>query len=123
MTKQNSYGLEVKTTPKKKKIKCDVMSKLHWGDTQFTLLGLEFSINLSNILQINYSKTILKTKHVINSWRFRYLTPVGKKIVLKTLILSQFNHLFTSVVIGQNILIDINKIFFMNTFGMVNQIK
>ena len=42
----------------------------------------------------------------------RYLTPFGKITILKTLILSQFNHLFTSVVIEKKILVDINKIFY-----------
>ena len=84
---------------KDSKEKLNLTSKLHWGDSQFTLLGLEISTNLSNIPQINYSKAILKAKRVLNSWRFRYLTPFGKITILKTLILSQFNHLFTSVVI------------------------
>ena len=87
-------------------------SKLHWGDSQFTLLGLEFSTSLSNIPQINYSKASLKAKRVLNSWKFRCLTPVGKITILKTFILSQFNHLFTSIVIEKNILVDINKIFY-----------
>ena len=97
---------------KDSKEKLNVTSKLHWGDSQCTLLGLEISTNLSNIPQINYSKAILKAKRVLNSWRFRYLTPFGKITILKTLILSQFNHLFTSVVIEKKILVDINKIFY-----------
>ena len=34
---------------KDSKEKLNVTSKLHWGDSQFTLLGLEISTNLSNI--------------------------------------------------------------------------
>ena len=40
------------------------------------------------------------------------MTPFGKITILKTLILSRFNHLFTSVVIEKKILVDINKIFY-----------
>ena len=72
---------------KDSKEKLNVTSRLHWGDSQFTLLGLEISTNLSNM-----------AKRVLNSWRFRYLTAFGKITILKTLILSQFNHLFTSFV-------------------------
>ena len=68
------------------------VTKLHWGGLSVYTTG--------------------SSKCVLNSWRFRYLTPFGKITILKTLILSQFNHLFTSVVIEKKILVDINQILY-----------
>ena len=40
------------------KFKLNVSQKLDWGCTNFTFLGLHFSVNLDDIYKINYSKTI-----------------------------------------------------------------
>ena len=40
------------------KINCGI--KLNWDDKQFTLLGIDFDIDLQNIPHINYSKALLK---------------------------------------------------------------
>ena len=85
------------------KAKLDI-STLHWGDSQFTLLGLEFSTDLSKTPDINYSKAISKAKSLLSSWKYRYLTPIGKITILKTFILSKFNHLFMSITMDDTLL-------------------
>ena len=70
---------------------------LEWGNTEFDLLGLKFSINLDNMIKINYEKYITQMKTTINHWNKRYLTPLGKITVIKSLIISKFIHLFTSL--------------------------
>ena len=37
-------------------------------------------------------------KQVINSWKYRNLTPFGNKTVLKTLVTSKFNDLYDLVI-------------------------
>ena len=39
-----------------------ISEKLHWINSDFTLLGLQFSANLSLIPEKNYSKAIENTK-------------------------------------------------------------
>ena len=46
------------------------------------------------MLDINYEKKICEIKNLINIWEKRYLTPIGKVIVVKTFILAKLNHLF-----------------------------
>ena len=65
---------------------------LQWGDTQFDLLGLRFTVDLNNMIDINYDKYITQSKDIINHWNKRYLTPLGKITVIKTFIISKFIH-------------------------------
>ena len=60
------------------KDKLAVSVKLDWGDTEFTLLGLNFSVDLSKMLELNYSTTITKMLKEIKTWKTRKLTPIGK---------------------------------------------
>ena len=77
---------KLKTTP-----------QLTWGDTTFTLLGLTYSVNLVEMIPLNYDKYIKQTKETIKHWNKRYLTPLGKITVIKTFIFSKFIHLFTTL--------------------------
>ena len=70
---------------------------LNWGNTSFTLLGIEFHVDLNKIPRLNYDKKLVKIKSVIKSWNRRRLTPIGKVQIIKSLLISQFNHLFISL--------------------------
>ena len=83
---------------------------LKWGDSQFNLLGIHFSCNLSEMPNLNYENAIVKAKQIINSWRFRYLTPLGKITIIKTLILSKFTHLFMTIPTPEDVLNKINRL-------------
>ena len=74
--------------------KRDTNRKLLWRNTQFRFLGIEFSVDLSEMINLNYAAAICQT---LNAWKSRYLTPIGKLTVLKTLIIPKFNHLFSSL--------------------------
>ena len=67
---------------------------LLWGCAHFDLLGIKFSNNLLDLLEINYEKKICEIKNLINIWQKLYLTPIGKVTVIKTFILAKLNHLF-----------------------------
>ena len=60
-----------------------VSEKLSWGSSNFTLLGLKFSINLSEIPKINYDSVLHTIKREIEKWKYRHLTPFGKITVIK----------------------------------------
>ena len=40
----------------------NVSHKLHWGDTQFSLLGIQFSCDLTNLPNQNFQNVLLKPK-------------------------------------------------------------
>ena len=71
--------------------------KLSWGKTAFKLLGINFHIELEQMQQINFKEKIQKNRSLIKLWIRRYLTPLGKITVIKTLLLPILNHLFISI--------------------------
>ena len=86
---------------------------LKWGETKFRLLGVDFDVDLTNICKINYDKKISKIKSIITQWNKRNLTPIGRICIIKSLIISQLNHLFISLPNpSENIINELHKILF-----------
>ena len=61
--------------------------KLNWGETEFTLLGIDFHVNLNEMITINFNKAITKIVNLLKQWEKRNLTPIGRITVLKTIII------------------------------------
>jgi hypothetical protein len=70
---------------------------LQWERDQFRLLGIQFSINLDEMISLNYTPKINEIKNLLSVWSKRILTPIGKNVVLKSLALAKLNHLFISL--------------------------
>ena len=80
--------------------------------TEFDLLGVTFAVDLDKMIDLSYSN-IVKVEKELKIWKRRYLTPIGKITVLKTLILPQFNHIFMSIRNPKIILIkELNNMFY-----------
>ena len=75
------------------KEKINTNHNLEWGVTEFTFLGIHFSVDLNNMPEINYPKVINKIEKLLNGWNRWCLTPVGKITVFKTLAVSQLHHI------------------------------
>lgn len=71
--------------------------KLDWGSTSFNLLGFQFSVDLDEIVDSNFSLQIPKIVALIEQWKRRILTPIGHVTVIKTLLIPKLNHLFISL--------------------------
>ena len=71
--------------------------KLDWGANQFILLGINFSLNLEDILIYNCDSKIKQIQNVIKLWSLRKLTVLGRVTIIKTLIISKLTHLFISL--------------------------
>ena len=71
------------------KEKLSVSAQLEWGSTDFTLLGIDFTTNLSNITEQNYQKALQKIRKLIKIWNDHYLTPIGKITIIKTYLIAQ----------------------------------
>jgi hypothetical protein len=61
------------------------------------LLHVNFDVDISKITEINYEKYLKKMKGLFKQWNKRNLTPIGKIIVVKSLILPGLNHLFIAL--------------------------
>jgi hypothetical protein len=68
-------------------------SNLHWSHSNFKLLGIEFSLDLNRITEINFSKKIKEVSAILKSWQHRKLTLMGKITVIKSLALSKLGQL------------------------------
>ena len=82
---------------KHSKDKLNTTQKLEWGDTEFDLLGIHFSINLQDMQQANYLKYTNQIIQILDHWSKRYLTPLGKITIVKTFVLGKLIHLFSSL--------------------------
>jgi hypothetical protein len=81
---------------------------LDWSYSNFKLLGIEFSIDLYTMPDLNF-----RYFKNIKSWQHRKLTLLGKVTVIKTLALPKLIHLFTSLPnLKQSMLNELYKLFF-----------
>lgn len=71
--------------------------KLDWRSTTFNLLGIQFSVDLNKIIDINFGLQIPKINALIEQWKQRILTPIGRITVIKSLLIPKLNHLFISL--------------------------
>ena len=71
--------------------------KFEWNQTEFTILGIRFSSNLNNMIELNYKEKLSQIEKELKQWSKRILTPLGRITILKTLIISKLNHLFISL--------------------------
>lgn len=87
--------------------------KLLWGGCRFKLLGINFNVDLGKIVKENYDLKIQQLEKVVTQWGKRTLTPLGKITLIKTLMISVFNHLFIMLPNPDQIIIDhINDVMF-----------
>ena len=75
------------------------MEHLDLSSENFSLLGLDFNVNLNPMPEINYKKAMEKLKRSIAFWKKMSLTPIGKITVIKSLLLSKLNHFFMSILL------------------------
>ena len=57
---------------------------LDWSCSNFKLLGIEFSLDLTSMSDLNFKKKIIDVSRVLKSWQHRKLTLMGKVTVIKT---------------------------------------
>ena len=51
-------------------------TELVWGSKNFQVLGIEFDIDLDQMVKANYNKKIMSIENLLNQWRRRNLTPL-----------------------------------------------
>ena len=53
------------------KDKLNVIAQLDWGNVEFNLLGITFSVNLDTMVELNYNKAIDKVTKDVLKWQNR----------------------------------------------------
>ena len=70
---------------------------LNWDQGHFTVLGVRFSTNLEEMIELNFNCKVREIKNLLIQWAKRNLTPFGKITVIKTLAMSKINHLLLAL--------------------------
>ena len=70
---------------------------LCWEDEQFTVLGIQFTLDLQHMIPINYGSKLEEIQKLLSSWSKSMLTPYGKITVIKRLALSKITHLIPAL--------------------------
>ena len=71
--------------------------KLNWNKTNFEMLGIKFSVNLWEMTDINYSPKLSDIQKLIDQWKRRRLTPLGRLSIIKSLLIPKLNHLILTI--------------------------
>ena len=79
---------------------------LVWKDNTFKTLGINLSLNVNALYELNFIPKLTQIQQILNCWRSRSLSPIGKVTVIKSLLLPQLLYLFSVLCIP------IQKIFF-----------
>ena len=96
-----------------------------WNPKTFSMLGVDFTIDLKNITDINILKKLTEITNDLNQWSKRDLTPFGKVTVIKTLIISKIVHILIALPTPSlKLLNEINKLLYTFLWnGKPDQIK
>ena len=71
--------------------------KLDWKNNTFDMLGIKFSVNLPDMVELNYLPKLIEIRKLLKQWKVRRMTPIGRLTVLKTLIIPKLNHLILAL--------------------------
>ena len=86
---------------------------LHWVNGLFKILGIIFSRDLDDMVDLNYKIAYDSIKKILCSWSNRSLTPLGRITVIKSLAMSKLNYYCLTLPNPPICFIDnINKLFY-----------
>ena len=68
---------------------------LRWKSNSFKTLGINFSLNINSLYELNFIPKLAKIEQTLNCWRHRNLSLLGKVTVIKSLLLPQLLYLFS----------------------------
>ena len=71
----------------------------------FDILGITFFVETQQIVEYNYRMKLEEVRKLLDSWSWRLLSIIGKIQVIKSLAISKFVHLFTTLILLQMTLV------------------
>lgn len=87
--------------------------ELTWTQEPFSFLGIIFSVDLANIIELNFDGKLAEIRRLIMNWNRRLLSTAGKITVVKSILMPKLTHLFISLPNPpQTMIKDFEKLFF-----------
>ena len=96
---------------------------ISWQKGNFKMLGIWFSSNEDEMIQLNLNDKIEGIKNTIAAWSNMHSTMFGKIIVLKTMVLSQILNVCSTVYIPEYFIKQIDKLFLQFVWGQGKRTK
>ena len=91
--------------------------------TELNILGVYISLDLKTREELKYKEIFSKIKRLLDWWKQRDLTIMGKVHVLKTYALSKLNFVSSSLVVPKWVIAEIKKICFEFIWNGKDRIK
>ena len=83
-----------------------------WPKKKVKALGVWFSTDPNIMLFLNYTEKIKKITSILECWKFRRLTLLGKIVVLKSLVASQLVYILSPLQTNHEAIKEINSMFY-----------
>jgi len=83
---------------------------IKWPENPLKILGVYCSYDIQECNKLNFETRIDKCKKVINEWKSRNLTMIGRIQILKTFIVSQFLYIVSATVMPERYVTTINNL-------------
>ena len=83
-----------------------------WPKKKVKALGVWLPTDPNIIISLNYNEKIEKIRSILECWKFRRLTLLGKIAVLKSLVASQLVYIFSPLQTNHEAIKEINTIFY-----------
>ena len=90
----------------------DEILNINWSQKAFKTLGIWFSLNIEEMIEINITAKLKKISSLLNMWSARYLSLKGKITVLKSLVMPHILHIASTLFISDNIVKTLDEMFF-----------
>ena len=84
---------------------------LKWTNTAIKILGIYFTYDETEILNLNYNDKLKDLERTLNLWKMRGLTLIGR-ILVKTLGISKFTYVASVTEINKDIIKQVNKLIY-----------
>ena len=68
-----------------------------WDPGTFQNLGITFTVNINDIVHLNFGDKIDEVKRDLCKWKRRNLTPIGKITLIKTLVMAKLTYLLINL--------------------------
>ena len=82
---------------------------ISWSKRPMKVLGVYCSYDESECNKLNFETRVNKCKSVLNEWKSRHLTMIGRAQILKTFIVSQFLFIASAIVLPKHYISVINN--------------
>jgi len=96
---------------------------LKWADGKVKALGVWFCIDCEESKKENYEGKVHKVEDILNNWRNKRLTLIGRIAVIKALVPSQFVYILSSTTSCSKSLKETNNLFKFLWYNKGNKIK